>query len=87
VLLLPNFEATFQKNKKITEKNIPDLDAAKGVVMGVIAAQFRHADARMIEKHYAHLPPSYFAQTFGDLSRTQPRRRTPRSSLRKRVAT
>jgi hypothetical protein len=31
--------------------------------MGVIAAQLGHADTRMTEKHYAHLAPSYIAQT------------------------
>jgi hypothetical protein len=31
--------------------------------MGVVAAQLGHADARMTEKHYAHLAPSYVAQT------------------------
>lgn len=36
-----------------------------GVPMGVIAAQRGHADTRMTEKHYAHLAPSYVAQTSG----------------------
>ena len=31
--------------------------------MGVVAAQLGHADARMTEKHYAHLAPSYVVQT------------------------
>jgi hypothetical protein len=31
--------------------------------MAVIAAQLGHADTRMTEKHYAHLAPSYVAQT------------------------
>jgi hypothetical protein len=31
--------------------------------MGVIAEQLGHADTRMTEKHYAHLAPSYVAQT------------------------
>ena len=31
--------------------------------MGVIAAQLSHADTRMTEKHYAHLSPSYVAET------------------------
>ena len=39
--------------------------------MGVIAAQLDHSDTRMTEKHYAHLSPSYVADTvrmaFGDL--------------------
>jgi site-specific recombinase XerD len=34
-----------------------------GVPMGVVAAQLGHADTRMTEKHYAHLAPSYVAQT------------------------
>ena len=37
--------------------------AMKGVPMGVIAAQLGHADTRMTEKHYAHLSPSYVADT------------------------
>ncbi|MFZ0509228.1 MAG: site-specific integrase [Methylocella sp.] len=38
--------------------------AMKGIPMGVIAAQLgRHADTRMTEKHYAHLAPSYIADT------------------------
>jgi integrase len=37
--------------------------AMNGVPMGVIAAQLGHADTRMTEKHYAHLAPSYVAQT------------------------
>ncbi len=31
--------------------------------MGVIAAQLGHSDTRMTEKHYAHLAPSYIADT------------------------
>jgi hypothetical protein len=30
---------------------------------GVIAEQLGHADTRMTEKHYAHLAPSYVADT------------------------
>ena len=37
--------------------------AMKGVPMGVIAAQLGHADTRITEKHYAHLSPSYVADT------------------------
>jgi integrase len=37
--------------------------AMKGVPMGVIAVQLGHADTRMTEKHYAHLAPSYVADT------------------------
>ncbi len=37
--------------------------AMKGVPMGVIAAQLGHSDTRMTEKHYAHLSPSYVADT------------------------
>jgi integrase len=37
--------------------------AMSGVPMGVIAVQLGHADTRMTEKHYAHLAPSYVAQT------------------------
>jgi hypothetical protein len=31
--------------------------------------QLGHADTRMIEKHYAHLAPSYVAQTIGRIFR------------------
>jgi integrase len=37
--------------------------AMKGVPMGVIAAQLGHSDTRMTERHYAHLSPSYVADT------------------------
>jgi integrase len=37
--------------------------AMKGVPLGVIAGQLGHADTRMTEKHYAHLAPSYVADT------------------------
>ena len=37
--------------------------AMRGVPMGVIAAQLGHAGTRMTEKHYAHLAPSYVAET------------------------
>ena len=37
--------------------------AMRGVPMGVIAVQLGHADTRMTEKHYAHLSPSYVADT------------------------
>ena len=37
--------------------------AMKGVPMGVIAKQLGHAGTRMTEKHYAHLSPSYIADT------------------------
>jgi integrase len=37
--------------------------AMRGVPMGVIAAQLGHSDTRMTEKHYAHLAPSYVAET------------------------
>ena len=37
--------------------------AMQGVPMAVIAAQLGHADTRMTEKHYAHLAPSYVAET------------------------
>jgi integrase len=45
--------------------------AMRGVPMGVIAAQLGHSDTRMTERHYAHLSPSYVAETvrqsFGNL--------------------
>jgi hypothetical protein len=31
--------------------------------MGVVAAQLGHSDTRMTERHYAHLSPSYVAET------------------------
>ncbi len=37
--------------------------AMKGVPMPVIAKQLGHADTRMTERHYAHLSPSYVADT------------------------
>jgi integrase len=37
--------------------------AMRGVPMGVIAAQLGHSDTRMTERHYAHLSPSYVADT------------------------
>ena len=45
--------------------------AMRGVPLGVIAAQLGHSDTRMTERHYAHLSPSYIAETvrqsFGSL--------------------
>ena len=37
--------------------------AMRGVPMAVIAAQLGHVDTRITEKHYAHLAPSYVADT------------------------
>jgi integrase len=37
--------------------------AMRGVPMQVIAQQLGHADTRMTEKHYAHIAPSYVAET------------------------
>jgi integrase len=37
--------------------------AMRAVPMGVIAEQLGHSDTRMTEKHYAHLAPSYVADT------------------------
>ena len=37
--------------------------ARKGVPMAVIAEALGHADERITRKHYAHLAPSYVAQT------------------------
>lgn len=37
--------------------------AMAGVPLNVIAAQLGHADTRMTERHYAHLAPSYIADT------------------------
>jgi integrase len=50
--------------------------AMRGVPLAVIAAQFGHADTRMVEKHYGHLAPSYIADTvrtaFGNLGLVEP---------------
>ena len=37
--------------------------AMKGVPLPVIARQLGHSDTRMTERHYAHLAPSYVADT------------------------
>jgi site-specific recombinase XerD len=37
--------------------------AMKGVPLQVIAALLGHADTRITKKHYAHLMPSYVADT------------------------
>jgi integrase len=37
--------------------------ARAGVPLSVIATQLGHADTRMTERHYAHLAPSYVAET------------------------
>ena len=37
--------------------------AMRGVPMAVIAAQLGHGDTRMTERHYAHLGPTYVAET------------------------
>ena len=37
--------------------------AMNGTPLAVIAEQLGHADTRMVEKHYAHLAPSYVAET------------------------
>jgi intergrase/recombinase len=34
-----------------------------GVPLNVVAHNLGHADTRMTEKHYAHLAPSYVAET------------------------
>ena len=34
-----------------------------GVPLQVVAHNLGHADTRMVERHYAHLAPSYVAQT------------------------
>ena len=51
--------------------------------MGVIAEQLGHAGTRMTEKHYAHLAPSYVADTirthFPDLGISEVSRVLPMS--------
>jgi integrase len=55
--------------------------AMKGVSMAVIAQQLGHADTRITERHYAHLAPSYVADTiraaFGSLGIVEPSTVTP----------
>lgn len=50
--------------------------AMRGAPMPVIAAQLGHTDTRMTERHYAHLGPSFVAdtvrRTFGELGVTMP---------------
>jgi integrase len=69
--------------------------AMRGVPMGVIAEQLGHADTRMTEKHYAHLAPSYVADTIrahfpilgiaGDAPVLPIKRRAPSRETRQRV--
>jgi integrase len=47
--------------------------AMRGVPTGVIAEQLGHADTRMTEKHYAHLPPSFIADAIRAGAPTLPR--------------
>ena len=62
--------------------------AMRGVAMGVIAAQMGHKDTRMTEKHYAHLAPSYvantFRQNFGELGIVEATNVTPIRAQRAR---
>ena len=55
--------------------------AAAGVSMRVIADQLGHSYTRMTERHYAHIAPSYVAETvrraFGKLGVMQPRNLVP----------
>jgi integrase len=48
----------------------------RGVPLQVVAAQLGHADTRITERYYAHLAPSYAADTiraaFGNLGLVQP---------------
>jgi integrase len=50
--------------------------AMRGVPIAVIAAQLGHADLRITTRHYAHLAPSYVADTiraaFGSLGIAPP---------------
>ena len=41
-----------------------------GVPLNVVAHNLGHADTRMTEKHYAHLAPSYVAETIRRYSPT-----------------
>jgi hypothetical protein len=69
--------------------------AMRGVPMGVIAEQLGHADTRMTEKHYAHLAPSYVADTIrahfptlgiaGDASVVPMKSKAPSRETRQRV--
>jgi integrase len=63
--------------------------AMRGVPMGVIAEQLGHADTRMTEKHYAHLAPSYVADTirahFPTLGIAEDNKVTPLSGKHPRI--
>src|SRR5207249_11032512 len=60
-----------------------------GVPLQVVASALGHADARMTEKHYAHLAPSHVAQLIQDnlpqLGGTAPKK--PRKVTRDRKST
>jgi hypothetical protein len=60
--------------------------AMRGVPLAVIAAQFGHADTRMTERHYAHLAPSYVADTaraaFGAMRLVSPSNLVPLANRR-----
>jgi hypothetical protein len=47
-----------------------------GMALPVVAAQLGHTSTRMVERHYAHLAPSFVAiavrQTFGELGIVEP---------------
>ena len=59
-----NYFETLGITKDVTSLNVPSALAMKGVPMGVIAAQLGHSNTRMTEKHYAHLAPSYVANSY-----------------------
>jgi len=52
-----------------------------GMALPVIAAQLGHTSTRMVERHYAHLAPSFVAmavrQTFGELGIVEPTNAMP----------
>jgi integrase len=65
--------------------------AMAGAPMAVIAAQLGHSGTRMTERHYAHLGPSYVADTFraffGDLGLAKPENEVVAMANRPRRAT
>lgn len=36
--------------------------AMQGIELSIIAHQLGHSDSRMVERHYAHLAPSYVSE-------------------------
>ena len=62
-LIFTAFQVPPEYQRRVLVWGILGALAMRGVPMGVIAAQLGHADTRMTERHYAHLAPSYVAET------------------------